>query len=492
MDTLVINLVGREKRYALLKEKRPEKIVINQPKHESLVGGIYVGTVTKVHPGMNAVFIDIGEEKNGYLHRDKIPAYVLSAEKIKGEQKNISSYIHQGEKLLVQVEKDATGNKGPRLTGIIEFNGQALVYMPKGGYVAVSRKIEEDATREKWRQFGLDVKTSDEGLLFRTAVINYTEAEIKSELTRLRENYEMLVQITQTMKNPGLVYETNSFIEEIIAEMQKMTAGKVIVDDQEIKHQLTKANENEHIQIDYFAQKENIFSSYRLDHEIEKALNRIVWLENGAYLIFDEAEALTVIDVNTGKYAGKHDIQETVMKTNEWAAIEIARQIRLRDIGGMILVDFIDMKHEIDRTRIVKTMEKSLQMDEKRTRIIGFTPLGILQITRKRTRVSILEALTNKCTVCEGTGRILSADSVAFQLERELWEHRTNDYEAVLIETTREVQSIFSGEQNIHKQRLEEAFGMQFYFLLKEAPKPYYLIRQFGEVGEIEAKANDC
>ncbi len=164
------------------------------------------------------------------------------------------------------------------------------------------------------------------------------------------------------------------------------------------------------------------FLSYRVEHEIEKALKRVVWLDKGAYLIFDETEALTIIDVNTGKFSGKTDYQATVLKTNQLAAVEIVHQLRLRDIGGMILIDFIDMKREVDRLAIMKLIETELTKDEKRTKIIGFTPLGILQLTRKRTKVSLSEALQVKCPVCEGTGRILSAETIAFRLERELYD----------------------------------------------------------------------
>lgn len=486
MNTLVVNFIGREKRYALIKEKKVEKLVIGQPKQQSSVGEIYLGTVTKVLPGMNAAFIDIGKEKNGYLHRDKVPAYVRSK-----ENKSISSYLHQGEKILVQVEKDETGNKGPRLTGILEFNGRSTVYMPKGVYVAVSKKIEDSNQREHWREFGLRIRKEDEGILFRTACVQFSENEIEREIENLRKDYEEMVRVSQTMKKPGLLAETNSLVGEILAEMAKLDVGEVIVDQPELKAQLTSFNSNEQIKIKYYQQKENIFSVYGLEHEIEKALKRVVWLDQGAYLIFDEAEALTIIDVNTGKFSGKNDLQETVIKTNQWAAEEIARQIRLRDIGGMILIDFIDMKNESDREKVMKTLERSLRNDDRRTRIIGFTPLGILQMTRKKTKVSISEGLTTKCEVCGGTGRVLSPETIAFQLERELWELKYNDEEAVLIETTAEVKNLFAGPHNVHQQRLQEAIGLRIYFTFKESPKPFYSIRQMGNQKDIRAKATE-
>lgn len=487
MNTLVINHLGREKRYALLKNNKLEKIVIHQPKMQSSVGAIYLGIVSKVLPGMNAAFIDIGQSKNGFLHRDKLPAYLQS----KNENKSISSYLHQGEKLLVQVEKDPTGTKGPRLTGILEFNGSSTVYMPNGHYVAVSKKIPNEEKRDKWRQFGFQIKREEEGILFRTSCQDFSEDEISNEIEQLRKKYEEVQRESQNMKKPGLILENNTFLDEIVEELSKDETVEIVVDDQELKKTLTSLTENKNIDVSHYHQTENIFAHFGIQHEIEKSLKKVVWLKNGAYLIFDETEALTIIDVNTGKFSGKHDLEETVVKTNEWAAVEIARQIRLRDIAGMILVDFIDMKSDDDRQKIMKAMKDSLLKDEKRTRVIGFTPLGILQMTRKKTRVSISEALTTRCEVCEGTGKVLSPETVAFQLERDLWELKGSDHEAVLIEASHDVREVFSGADRLHQQRLEKTLGLQFYFSIKEDKRPFYTIRQLGSPAEIQQKAND-
>lgn len=483
---LIINYLTREKRYAIIKDNVVEKLVIEQPKNHSSVGNIYLGVVEKVLPGMNAAFVEIGEGKSGYLHRDKLASFVLNDEE-KGvkESRSISSYVHQGEKLLVQVEKDATGTKGPRLTGVIELQGNDLIYMPKGRYVAVSKKIESDQSREKWRRFGYQMKEKEEGLIFRTTCENQAQEDLMKELNQLRQEYKDVLLKTSRMNKLGIVLERNSFIEEIAEEIRKLKTGEIIVDDPGLKANLPK---NDHFPVNLYSGKENIFSVYRLEHEIEKVLKRIVWLENGAYLIIDEAEALTIIDVNTGKYAGKNDLQETVVKTNEWAAEEAARQIRLRDIGGMILIDFIDMKEEKDRMHILNTMESALKKDERRTNLIGFTPLGILQLTRKKTKPALSEALTVKCPSCEGTGRIVSPETVAFRLERELWEHRGGDFEAVLIHTTEEVRRFFSGEQQLHKKRIEKETGLEIFFDISQAEKPFYEIRQFGEASDFKGK----
>ncbi len=477
-----MNYNSREKRFAYLRDNRVETIVIDRPSNRSLVGNIYFGTVTKVLPGMNAAFIDIGEEKNAYLNRNVLPSYVQSTDK----QKNITSFVHQGEKMLVQVEKDATGPKGPKVKGIIEIEGNHLIYMPQGRYVAVSKKIADESKKSALRRIGSQLKTDEEGLIIRTSGIYSSEEELASELQTLRDQYQHLLHKASSLKKPGLIFQRDTFVDRISSQAARMKSGEILVDDISLKKLLEPLNK--HIKVTYYNGKENIFSTNKIDHEIDKALKRIVWLDHGAYLIFDETEALTIVDVNTGKFSGKADYQETVLKTNQLAAKEIVRQLRLRDIGGIVLIDFIDMTREHDKQSILDTMEKELTKDERRTKMIGFTELGILQLTRKKTKVTISEALKDKCPVCEGTGRILSPETVAFRLERELIEHRHADFEAVLIETTPEVKEMLLGVDGAHKDMLEELLKVKLYFTLQPALPHYYQLNQFGDADELALK----
>jgi ribonuclease G len=485
LETLIINYNSREKRLAYLKNNRVENIIFDRPEHRSLVGNIYYGTVTKVLPGMNAVFIDIGEEKNAYLHRDVLPSYLLSSEK----QKSITSFAHQGEKMLVQVNKDATGTKGARVTGIIEIQGPNLIYMPKGRYVAVSKKIAAEGQKASLRQIGSRLKTEEEGIIYRTSSITSTEEEILAELMELRGLYQELLQKAAANKKPGIIFQKDTFVEMILDQVVRMKSGEVIVDDLPLKRLLEEKNDQ--VKPIYYNGKENIFSVHKVEHDIEKALKRIVWLEHGAYLIFDETEALTIIDVNTGKFSGKTDYQETVLKTNQLAAKEVVRQLRLRDIGGIVLIDFIDMTREKDKQSILTLMETELTKDQKRTKMIGFTPLGILQLTRKKTKVTLSEALEVKCPVCEGTGRILSPETVGFRLERELLEHRYSEFEAVLVETTLAVKEVLLGPNEAHREALEELLHFKLYFSVQPSAAHYYSLKQFGNVNEISQKAFD-
>ncbi|MBB6445881.1 Rne/Rng family ribonuclease [Bacillus benzoevorans] len=478
MKKLIINSLTREKRYALLDEQKLERLFVNQPKHVSLVGNIYYGVVTKVLPGMNAAFVEIGEGKNGFIHRDKLVSFVLAnVEKAVKDSRSISSFVHQGEKLLVQVEKDATGTKGPRLTGVIELSGEHVIYMPKGRYVAVSKKILQPEVREKWRHYGYDMKSPEEGLLFRTSSDRASEEELYREVEELRAEYQHLEHQVSLLKKPAKVLERDPFLTQLSEEIKAVHKQvEVITDERKLMEKLQ--HKFPELPLRLYTGRENIFSAYQLEGEIEKSLKRIVWLDKGAYLVIDEEEALTVIDVNTGKFSGKQDLADTVLKTNLLAAEEAARQIRLRDLAGMILIDFIDMKTEQERMQILKKMAAELKSDPRRTNLLGFTELGILQITRKKTKVSISESMLDRCPVCDGTGRIPSAETIAFRLERELYEYRHGDVTEAVIETTEEVVKVFCGEQNIHKKRLEEILGFSLQFQSNNHVKPYYEILQ--------------
>lgn len=477
LEKIIVNYLGREKRYAILKDQKLEKLYIEQPKQQSLVGNIYIGTVTKVMPGLHAAFVDIGEEKQGFLHKDKLVSFLSSKEeKMVKDRKGIGAFVHQGERIFVQVEKDATGDKGPRLTGIVELNGRNIVYLPNGYYVAVSRKIEDPEQRESWRQLGHELKQEHEGLIFRTSCTDAKREEIETELHHLRKMYDELKKNMKMVKKPTIVFESEHFIKELKEEMKKMGSGSIVIDDSTLKEKLPIGSEELMYNIVYHQDKQNIFSFYGIDESVDKALRRLVWLPNGAYLVIDETEALTIIDVNTGKYSGKNHLQDTVVKTNELAAEEIARQLRIRDIGGIILIDFIDMKDPSDQVMVQKKLEKALKQDSKRTNIIGFTELGIMQLTRKKTKVALSEGLTEKCEVCDGTGRVLSAETVAFRLERELWELRGTDYESVTIETTAKVKDVFCGIEGKHLQRMEELIHATLEFVIVSNKKPFYKI----------------
>jgi ribonuclease G len=487
LKQLIINWLGSEKRLALLEEGRVTELHIQQPNNKEAVGNIYVGRIINVLPGMQAAFVDIGFEKNGYLHRNDSIAYQLSPlppeEK---HNKSISHFVREGEEIIVQVTKERFGNKGSKLTGKIEIPGNYLVYMPYGNYVAVSRKMNQEKAREL-RNLGVQICQPPEGVIFRTASEKADKEDIVKEYEYLKKMYQHILRKKEKTKVPALLYSENDIMERIFREREPY--DEIIIDDFEVYRELKNRCSdlgNTVTQIQYYSNKENIFSAYRIDQALENALKQIVWLKNGAYIVIEQTEALTVIDVNTGKYLGKTNLSDTVLKTNEEAAEEIVRQIRMRDIGGIILIDFIDMKSDEDKQRILKILQQLFESDKARVHVYGFTNLGIVEISRKKVRPSLFMTLTEQCPRCKGTGRILSNETVAYQIERILWEHRGMEHEAIWIETTEPVKQCLSGQDNVHLQRLEEALHFKIFVTVDPNRNEGFTIRRIGSIAEIE------
>ncbi|MGG0738727.1 Rne/Rng family ribonuclease [Niallia taxi] len=476
---MLVNMKSREKRFAYLFNNKLERLYIEQPQQKSAVGNIYVGIVTKVAPGMNAAFVDIGEVKNCYLPKDKLASYSADDSSF-NEKKNrsISTYIKQGEKVLVQVVKDATGTKGPKLTGIVELQKDNLVYMPYGRYIAVSKKLADQKLQQQLRSVGKKLTAQSEGLIFRTSAANASEAELTAEVDNLRQKYTELLRQAATAKKPALLLANNDYERELFRILEKMESGEVFVDTQEEAKGWSSVFPK--LTFHYYADNKNLFSFFAVEKGIEDALKRIVWLEKGAYLIIDETEAATIIDVNTGKYEGKHNLEQTAFDTNRYAALEAARQLKVRDLSGIILIDFIDMPKEHEK-KIEEIMKKELQKDSRQTKVIGFTALGILQITRKKTVVPLSQAVKTKCPVCDGTGAVMSAESMAFKLERELWEYERSDHDLIEVEAQREVIKVFSGKDKQHLKRLEEILGIQITLLERDFAIPDYHIKYIGQ-----------
>lgn len=489
MNEIVIDYKSREKRFAVIENKKVTKLNIHQPTDQSKVGNIYLGRVVDVKVGMNAAFIDIGEGKNGYLHRDQLPLFIQNVDANK-ENASISKFIQEGQKIIVQVKKDETEIKGPLLTAIIELSGEHLIYIPDGDYIAVSKKVEQAVVREKWQTIARKYKKGHEGFIIRTDAVKGLEDDFLKELEVLREHYHEIVQQSKNSSHPSIIWERPIFLEEVVHELVKLKTGTVIVDDNEIKTALQdRTQDRKDIKWDYVfhQRKQDIFSAYQLDEQIENTLKKIVWLSNGSYIVIEETEAMIVIDVNTGKFTGRQNLQDTVFKTNLLAAEEIGKQILLRNYGGIIVVDFIDMKSKTQQQKVMNALQKELDKDEKYSRIVGFTELGLLQITRKKTKKSLPETIQMACPVCHGKGMVHSPETIAFRLERELWEGRYSNHEAVLIELSEDVKNIFCGIHNVHLNRLEQILHIKINFKVMDSQVPVYYIRQYGTKEEIFA-----
>lgn len=475
---LIINKKTKNERIALLENGRLAEIWINDQGKETMVGNIYKGRVIRVLPGMEAAFVDFGEERNGYLHRNDLVSLDSANKGEITERRNVRHFISQGEEVIVQVVKDSNEYKGPKLSMNIEIKCPFFIYQPFGRGIYLSKKITSSNERKRLEILGKQLCSDNEGMIFRTAAEHVDNQNLAELFYELKERFERQAKSKQ---NPSLLLGYESFVEQIIAEVSPFGFDEIVVDDADTVAELKKTfGKYESVPIRFYSNRENIFSYYAIEQELEKALKKVVWLKNGAFIVIEETEALNVIDVNTGKFSGKSAYRETVFQTNEEAAKEIVRQIRLRNLSGIILIDFIDMEEE-DRGRILKLFERELEKDRIHTKIIGFTELNILQLTRKKIRNSLSELMLVPCPACGGTGRRKSTESVALALERKLLEFSGSDHEAILIEAEPDVCAFF---QERHIKQLEKALNMKI-FVLPADDVHGFAIRQSGTETEV-------
>ncbi|KPB05542.1 hypothetical protein AAV98_07350 [Bacillus sp. CHD6a] len=474
-----MDMKATEKRVAIKEDDKIVELLIDRPTTHPIEGNMYVGRVVNVLPGMQAAFVDFGQKKPGYLHRDHLCSYQISTlSKTEKEQKGISHFVHEGEAILVQVVKEGEGTKGAKLTGLLEFPGTHIVYQPYGKYKAISKKMS-DAKRQEWRKLLQEWLTSDEGVILRTASEHVAADVVEAELLELQRQFlEVQEKQSASVKVPSLVHEEDHFLSKIIREIPPAEVKLVEVDHAGTS-QLLKKNG---YPVRFYQGKEGIFKRRGMEQELEKALKRIVWLPSGGYIIIEHTEAMTVIDVNTGKYIGKTGLQETVLKTNLEAAVEIARQLRLRQIGGIIIVDFIDMANDSERQQVFSQVKGAVQKDRSHVRVIGFTELNLLQLTRKKVREPLTKMLLQPCSSCDGKGVVFSVDTVTYQLERELLEFKGSDVEAVVVEASQEVVDKLMGLPDI----LERS-GLQIYFIEKDVA-PRFDIRFAGSVEDAKER----
>lgn len=455
---------------AVMSDSTLEQVIYMDDKNESLVGNIYVGTIERVLKGMNAAFVNIGLDQNGYLPLKKMAAYMqLSADEKKHPQV-LSSCAFVGKKVFVQVEADATKTKGPKVTELIELNEEDLVFIEQGNYEAISKKITHKPKLQTLRKWSKEIR-SNHGILLRTSSEKKELEELTVQWQQATEKMELIKKKAQEIKT-GLVQDTREPLDLIKQTIKKYKIDEVVVDDIQLKQALEKDFPTQ-----FYMQKQNIFSTYGVDDQLTKALKRVVWLENGAYLIIDELEALTIIDVNTGSYIGKNNINETALKTNEWALKASFEQIKLRNLSGMILIDFIEMSED-HRKKIEEEAILLAKEDETRVRVVGFTSLGILQLTRKKTAPSILEQTTILCPTCNGQGRVKSAREVANDLEREIFDYRYQSYEKIVVECSEDVAFQLTKRDPEWYMNFLQLINLEICLEIKENAKAYYEIRR--------------
>ncbi|MED0678927.1 Rne/Rng family ribonuclease [Aneurinibacillus thermoaerophilus] len=456
MKQIIINCTGREARVAMLEGGRLVELYIERPEGRRIVGNIYKGRVENVLPGMQAAFIDIGMEKNAYLYvADCLPP---ETEPEEGKRPSINELITQGQEIIVQVSKEAFGTKGAKVTTQLSLPGRYIVYLPNVTYIGVSRRIRKEKERERLRRMAREILGPNEGIIIRTMAEGMSRAELEADVSFLRACWEQVWSEKKHVRPPALVYQDLDLVSRVVRDFVDEEVEEIMIDSRpryaEVRALLARYRPEWEQKIRLYTGAEEIFSYYGLDGEIERALRRKVWLKSGGYLVIDQTEAMTVFDVNTGKYTGSHTLEETVLKTNLEACREIVRQLRLRNIGGIIIIDFIDMEEEENRLQVLECMEGELRKDKTKTQVLGFTRLGLLELTRKKERQNLADILLRVCPCCEGTGRIAAEETLASALERELASFSHDDrVEAVLLEVHPHIARVFVERDYIEELR---------------------------------------
>ncbi len=421
---ILINVTPQETRVAMLEQAVVQELHIERSSARGLVGNIYLGRVARVLPGMQSAFIEIGLERAAFLHIADIWEHRQNGHS--GEQRPIERILHEGQSLLVQVIKDPIGTKGARLSTQVSLAGRLLVYLPQDSHIGISQRIGDEAERETLRERlqHLLPEGSTGGFIIRTMAETASEREMQSDIEYLTKLWSDLTLASRAVAPASLLYQDLNLAQRVLRDMSTEETARILVDSretyvkmQEFARQYTPALSD---RINHYVGDRPLYDLHGVEDEIEKALSRRVDLKSGGYLIIDQTEAMTTIDVNTGGFVGGRNFDDTIFKTNLEAAQVIARQLRMRNLGGIIILDFIDMELPEHRSAVLAELGKALEKDRTRLTVNGFTQLGLVEMTRKRTRESLAHVLCEPCPTCHGRGQLKTAQTICYEILREI------------------------------------------------------------------------
>lgn len=463
MKQLLISAEANETRAALLEEGRLVELYVERSDRRSYVGNIYRGRVVNVLAGMDAAFVDIGLEKNGFLYVDDI--FLPEEQGQRG--KKITQLVKPGQSIVVQVVKDPMGVKGARVTTELSIAGRYLVFVPGGRVCGVSRRLP-DAERARLRKLCQEIKPEKAGVIIRTAAEGVSEKAITRDL-RFLEKLWGTVQRRLELEVSNVVYSEADLAMKIIRDEFTEEIGQVLVDDEALQKRivgfLQTTTPEMADRVELYQGGRPMFEVYGIEAEIKRAVQRRAGLPSGGYLVIDHTEAMTVIDVNSGRYVGRSFLEDTVLRTNLEAAREVVRQLRIRDIGGIIIIDFIDMARRENREQVLATLEAELAKDRTKTYVVELSPLGLVEMTRQNVTDGIRGIMTRPCTVCKGEGVVVSAQSVALEVERRLRVlAKESSSEAFLVEVHPDVAGVFAEAEGARAHRFSEEVGRLFIF----------------------------
>ena len=458
---IIVNDIPGEKRVGVLEDDKFVEFFTIRHTDGSSLDDIYSASVRKVAPGMNSAFIEYGGERTGFIHakdlKENISWEELQTSDDAANKENswhIEDHIREGQRILVQVVKEPIGQKGARLTTHISFSGRYAVLMPTVSHVGVSRKIENREIRDNLRTIGAKVLERGYGIILRTAAGETELANIEKEIETLIQQHIVVLSRFKKEKGVKKLFNSGSQLIQLIKNTRDDALSEIVVDnlsDFKEAEEYIKAFIPDKIDIlTRYNLPYPIFEYYGLEHDIESSFKSKVWMKSGGFLIIEQTEALTVVDVNTGKYLGKGSLESTVVKTNLEAAEEIASQLRLRNLAGIIIIDFIDMRSSANKSKVISVLETALARDSARTRVYHFTRLGLIQVTRKRTSESNESHMTETCSYCSGSGITLSRETVAFNILREI-QKQTKLYGIHDITVEAHPDTTFTLKQRLHE-----------------------------------------
>jgi ribonuclease G len=466
---ILLNVTPTETRMGLAENGVLQEVYIERTNCRGIVGNIYKGKVVRVLPGMQAAFVEVGLERAAFIHAADIQGPLKDSDAAKRNPEAISSLLHEGQSLVVQVTKDPIGTKGARLTTHLSIPSRYLVFMPHTQHVGISQRIEAEEERERLRNLVQSCMEAEGlskecGFILRTAAEGAGEDEILSDTRYLQRVWRKVQERTKTAHAPSVIYEELPLHLRTFRDFIRPDVDKVLIDS---KENFQKAQEfaksfvpEVTSKLEYYPGERPIFDLHGIEDEIHKALDRKVQLKSGGYLIIDQTEAMTTVDVNTGGFVGHRNLEETIFKTNLEAATSIGRQLRLRNLGGIIIIDFIDMLDVEHQRQVLRMLEKVLEKDHAKTKISQVSDLGLVEMTRKRTRESLGQMMSEPCPHCDGRGQIKTAETVCYEMFRELIrEARVYDAAGYLVLASQTVIDLLLDEESHSLADLENFIG---------------------------------
>ena len=483
-EEILVNVTPSEVRAALLENGVLQEVYIERAERRGLISNIYKGRIARVLPGMQAAFIDIGLERTAFLHASDIasPAVVENSDEVP----NIKDLLREGDSIMVQVVKDPLGNKGARLTTYITLPSRHLVLLPYSDSVGVSARIEEDEERERLRGI-VTALLLEQGLscgaIVRTVAEGASADVLARDLRYMLLLWDIVQQRCSEVSVKTLVHEDLSLPLRVLRDLVTTDVEQILVDsetDFSAMQEFTSTYlPDAEPMLELYKRRRPIFDLHGIEDEISKSLDRSITLKSGGYVIFDQTEAMTTVDVNTGGYVGHRNLEDTIFRTNLEAAVAIARQLRLRNLGGIIILDFIDMEEQEHRNSVLQVLERSLARDHARHHITPISPLGLVEMTRKRTRESLQHILGEDCPACKGRGFVMTVETVCFEIFREIIrQSRQFEFEEVLILAHQDVVGLLLDEQAGSLAELGEQTGKS----IRLQTESLYLQDQFDVV----------